>query len=327
MDTASPATAPRSLGAEGSPVSAIGFGCWAIGGPHWRNGDPIGWGEVDDDESIAAVRAALDAGITFFDTADVYGCGHSERVLARALKGHRDEVVIATKFGYTYDEERRESPGTDASPDYIRRACEASLRRLDADVLDLYQFHLGGEDLSSAAAVRDTLEDLVSEGKIKAYGWSTDDPERAAFFAEGEHCKAIQQAFNVLGGNEDTLAVAERDGLASIVRGPLGMGLLTGRMDRDTTFSDSDVRRGWDFSGSHGDQLGKLERIRDILTADGRTLAQGSLGWLLARSPAFVPIPGIRTVAQAEENAGVLAVGPLSSDQLAEIDTVLQAAD
>lgn len=316
-------TAARTLGVGGTPVSAIGFGCWAIGGPHWRNGDPIGWGEVDDDESVAAIRAALDAGITFFDTADVYGCGHSERVLARAVRGHRDEVVIGTKFGYTYDEERRESPGTDASPAYVRQACEASLRRLDTEMIDLYQFHLGDADTETALAVRDTLEDLVVEGKIRAYGWSTDDPARAELFADGLHCRAVQQGFNLLSGNADTLAVAERRGLASVVRSPLGMGLLTGRMNTKTTFEDSDVRHGWDFAGSQGDQLAALERVRDILTSDGRTLAQGALGWLLARSPVFVPIPGIRTVAQAEENAGALVTGPLTPDQLTAIDAIL----
>jgi aryl-alcohol dehydrogenase-like predicted oxidoreductase len=319
----STAAARRTLGEGGASVSAIGFGCWAIGGPHWRNGEPIGWGEVDDDESVAAIHAALDAGVTFFDTADVYGCGHSERVLARALARRRDDVVIATKFGFTYDEERRESPGTDASPDYIRRACEASLRRLQTDVIDLYQFHLGDADLETAAAVRDTLEELVDAGRIRAYGWSTDDPVRAAFFADGQHCKAVQQSFNLLGGNADTLAVAEQRGLASIVRGPLGMGLLTGRMNQQTTFRDSDVRRGWNFSGTQGDQLAALQTVREILTADGRTLAQGALGWLLARSPVFVPIPGIRTVAQAEENAGVLTVGPLSTSQMEAIDAAL----
>jgi aryl-alcohol dehydrogenase-like predicted oxidoreductase len=133
----------------------------------------------------------------------------------------------------------------------------------------------------------------------------------------------VQQSFNLLGGNADTLAVAEQRGLASIVRGPLGMGLLTGRMNQQTTFRDSDVRRGWNFSGTQGDQLAALQTVREILTADGRTLAQGALGWLLARSPVFVPIPGIRTVAQAEENAGVLTVGPLSTSQMEAIDAAL----
>jgi aryl-alcohol dehydrogenase-like predicted oxidoreductase len=317
-------TLTRRLGTNGPEVSAIGFGSWAIGGPHSRNGEPIGWGVVDDDESVAAVHAALDAGVTFFDTADVYGCGHSERVLARALKGR--DVVIGTKFGYTYDEELRESPGADAAPDYIRWACDASLRRLEVEVIDLYQFHLGDYALDRASEVLETLEELVAAGKIRSFGWSTDDPDRAAFFATSAHCAAIQQSFNVLSGNEGVLDVAERNGLASIVRSPLGMGLLTGRISAETVFADTDVRRGWDFAGEQGDRLAALARIRDILTADGRTLAQGALGWLLARSDAFIPIPGIRTVAQAVENAGVLAYGPLADAQLAEIEKTLTSA-
>ena len=316
-------TARRTLGAIGPEISAIGFGCWAIGGPHTRDGQPIGWGVVDDDESVAAIHAALDAGITFFDTADVYGCGHSERIVARALKGRRDGIVVATKFGFTYDEEKRESPGTAASPEYIRSACEASLRRLETDTIDLYQFHLGGYDLDRAGEVVETLEQLVAEGKIRAFGWSTDDAERAAFFARSPHCTAVQQAFNVLSGNAETLKVCEENGLASIVRGPLGMGVLTGKMNRDTTFADTDVRHGWDFKGAQAQTLASVERIREILTSNGRTLAQGALGWLLARSPNFVPIPGIRTVAQAKENAGALQTGPLSEPEMSEVDKAL----
>lgn len=317
------AAGSRRLGSTGPDVSAIGFGAWAIGGPASRDGRPIGWGEVDDDESVAAVHAALDAGITFFDTANVYGAGHSERILSTALAGHRDEVVIATKFGNLIDEDAREAVGRDASPASITAQVEGSLTRLGTDVIDLYQFHIGDHDLDHAGEVRDALEGLVTAGKIKAYGWSTDDPERAEFFAQGEHCAAIQQRFNLFEGNAETLAVCERHGLASVVRSPLGMGLLTGKMTSRTTFADSDVRSSWDWSGDQGRQLEALERIRDILTEDGRTLAQGALGWLLARSPAFVPIPGIRTVAQAQDNAGVLAAGPLSEDQLARIEQAL----
>ncbi|MFD2081277.1 Predicted oxidoreductase [Actinopolymorpha cephalotaxi] len=313
----------RPLGRSGLEVSAIGFGCWAIGGPHSRNGDPIGWGEVDDEESVAAIHAALDEGVTFFDTADVYGCGHSERVLARALRGRRDGVVVATKFGFTYDEERRESPGTDDSPAYVRTACEASLRRLETDVIDLLQFHLGGCDPAAAQDVLGVLEDLVDEGKIRSFGWSTDDPERAAMFAASPHCAAIQQAFNVLGGNAETLAICEAAGLASIVRGPLGMGVLSGKMSGDTRFAADDVRHGWDFRGSQADTLAAVDRVREVLTSDGRTLAQGALCWLLARSPAFVPIPGCRTVAQARENAGALRHGPLSADEMAAVESAL----
>ncbi|GAB3425320.1 aldo/keto reductase [Flindersiella endophytica] len=319
-------TPKRTLGRSGLEVSAIGFGCWAIGGPHSRDGNPIGWGEVDDNESVAAIHAALDEDITFFDTADVYGCGHSERVVARALRGKRDGVVIATKWGFTYDEERRESPGTDASPEYVRTACEASLRRLETDTIDLLQFHLGGASPGEADGVLEVLESLVAEGKIRSYGWSTDDPTRAEQFASREHCSAIQQAFNVLSGNAETLRVCEANGVASIVRGPLGMGLLSGKMRADTTFADNDVRRGWNFRGADAEKLAAVDKVREILTADGRTLAQGALGWLLAKSPAFVPIPGIRTVAQARENAGALRHGPLSDSQMADVETALGRA-
>src|SRR5215216_4188387 len=118
----------RTLGRSGIEVSALGFGCWAIGG-EWQDlgGQPLGWGHVDDDESVRAIHRALDLGVTFFDTADVYGTGHSERVLGRALGGRRDQAVIATKFGFTYDEAKRELIGSDPSPSYVRRACEASL--------------------------------------------------------------------------------------------------------------------------------------------------------------------------------------------------------
>ncbi|RKR76426.1 aldo/keto reductase [Frondihabitans australicus] len=317
--------APRTLGSGGPVVSAVGLGSWAMGGPHWRRGEPIGWGVVDDDESVAAIHAALDAGITFFDTADVYGCGHSERVLGGVLGPLGDRVVVATKFGYTYDEETRESPGTDASPAYIRQACEASLGRLGRDAIDLYQFHLGQHEIADVDDVIETLEELVAEGKICAFGWSTDDTARAEYIARSPHCAAIQQAFNILSGNAATLEVCERNGLASIVRSPLGMGLLTGSMSRETTFSAMDVRRSWDFDGEQGDRLGRLERIRGVLTEDGRTLAQGALGWLLARSPACIPIPGMRTVAQVVDDAGVLAAGALSPTQMDTIESLLSA--
>jgi aryl-alcohol dehydrogenase-like predicted oxidoreductase len=176
----------RTLGRSGITVSALGLGCWAIGGPMWRGERPVGWGTVDDAESLRALRRALDLGVTFFDTSDAYGCGHSERLLGQALAGQRERVVIATKFGNVFDEQTRHITGADASPDFIRQACEASLKRLQTDYIDLYQFHLGSYDLAQAGSVRDTLESLAAAGKIRSYGWSTDDPARARFFA-GKH--------------------------------------------------------------------------------------------------------------------------------------------
>src|SRR5262245_14983095 len=123
----------RRLGRSQLTVSALGLGCWAIGGPFWRGENPVGWGEVDDKQSLAALQRALDLGVNFFDTSDVYGCGHSERILGQALAGKRDQVIIATKFGNIFDEQARQITGASGEPDYIPRACEASLRRLQTD--------------------------------------------------------------------------------------------------------------------------------------------------------------------------------------------------
>lgn len=314
----------RILGRSGLEVSILGLGTWAIGGPFWRDGQPRGWVGADDAESIRAIHRALDLGITFFDTADVYGCGHSERLLGRALAGRRHEVIIATKFGRIFDEETRLITADDARPDAIRRACEASLRRLNTDVIDLYQLHIGDHDLALAAEVRNTLEELVMSGKIRYYGWSTDDQERARFFAEGAHCTAIQHRLNLFEGNERVLAVCETSNLASINRSPLGMGLLTGKFDPASTLPANDVRSGWDFkAGNRAEQLQKLETLREVLTRNGRTLAQAALGWLWARSHSTIPIPGFKSVRQVEENIGAVDFGPLDQDQMQEIDKLL----
>lgn len=305
-------------------MSAVGFGAWAIGGPAYRDGRPIGWGEVDDEESVAAIHAAFDAGISFFDTANIYGAGHSERVVGRALSGRWEEVVIATKFGNLFDEETRQATGTDASPASIRKQCEASLERLGTEVIDLYQFHLGSYDLGAAEEVVATLEELVEAGKIRSFGWSTDDPQRIALFARSPHCAAAQVHFNVVDDSPAVVQALESLGLAGINRGPLAMGALTGKFDRRTTFGGDDVRSRFDFE--HGDErrlLQALEGVREVLSAGGRSLAQGSLCWLLARSPSFVPIPGIRTVAQARENAGAIGHGPLAPEQMDEVERIL----
>ena len=314
----------RVLGRSGIEVSALGMGCWAIGGPFWRGAAPVGWGEVNDQESMQALERALDMGVTFFDTADVYGCGHSERILGAVLAGQRQDVVIATKFGNVFDEQTKRITGFNAEPEFVRRACEASLRRLNTDHIDLYQFHKGDYDVDRADEVLETLERLVEEGKIRAYGWSTDDPERARTFARGEHCAAIQQRLNIFEGSAETLAICEAESLASINRGPLAMGLLTGKFSADSTLPANDVRKDWDFrSGPQAKRLRMLEELREVLTAGGRTLAQGALGWLWARSAVTVPIPGFKTVAQVEENAGAMAFGPLSETQMADVAELL----
>ncbi|MFF3905086.1 aldo/keto reductase [Streptomyces sp. NPDC001848] len=322
----------RPLGRSGIRVSALGFGCWAVGG-EWASldGQPLGWGKVDDEESVRAIRRALDLGVTFFDTADAYGAGHSERVLARALGKRRADVVVATKWGNVIDEERRLLTGSDDSPAYARRALTASLRRLDTDHIDLYQLHLSDADPERAAELRDTCEDFVREGLIRAYAWNTDDPARAAVFAVGEHCTAVQHRLNILQDAPELLALCEESGLASINRSPLAMGLLTGKHRAGRVLEAGDIRNAppaWlpgftEGGGADGEWLRRVEALRDVLTSGGRTLAQGALAWIWARSPLTVPIPGFRSVAQAEENAGALGKGPLAAAQLAEVDRIL----
>ena len=323
----------RRIGRLGPEVSAIGMGCWAIGGPFWAGTQPLGWGEVDDKESIAAIHRALELGVTFFDTANIYGCGHSERVLGQALKEVRDRVVIATKFGNTFDEASRQKTGQDASPEGIRNACDASLRRLDTDHIDLYQFHLNDYDPIKAVGVRETLEDLVGAGKIRFYAWSTDFVDRAKVFAEGKHNAAVQHELSIFTDAPDMLRFCETHGLASINRSPLAMGLLTGKFTEKSSLGPDDVRgiqpewlRYFDQGTAKGEWLERVRKVRQVLTRDGRTLTQGALGWIRARSPMTIPIPGFRTVKQVEENVDALRFEPLSQTMMNEIAEQLSAA-
>ncbi len=316
----------RRLGRSEIVVSAMGLGCWAIGGPWTMRGcGQSGWGQVDDSESIRAIRWAVDAGITLFDTSDCYGCGHSERILGKALGKRRRQVIVATKYGYIFNETTRQVTGSDSHPDFIRRALAGSLRRLNTDLIDLYQFQSYDCDLETAVEVRETLEGLVQEGKIRWYGWSTDDPTRARVFAEGKHCAVIQHHFNVLEGDPGILSVSEEFDLANICRGPLSMGLLTGKFNASSSFPEDDMRCDWNFrDGEESRLLEQFARIRPVLTQDGRTLAQAALGWLWARSPRIIPIPGFKTQRQIEENVAALDLGSLSGEQMDDISVLLR---
>jgi aryl-alcohol dehydrogenase-like predicted oxidoreductase len=311
------------------------MGCWAIGGPFWDGDPPLGWGEVDDDESTRAIETCLDMGVTYFDTASVYGAGHSERVLGAALKHHRARVVISSKFGPVFNEETRQVSGHSAAVEDIRSSCEASLRRLGTDYIDLLFFHINDYPVEQAGEVRDTLDSLVAEGKILSYGWSTDFADRARFFAESRHCAAVQFQMNVIDENPALVRLCEERDIAGVNRGPLAMGLLTGKYAPETTVEGSDVR------ASHGPQwmkyfsggkpspewAAKVAAVREILTGASRTLVQGALAWLWARSEKTLPIPGIRTADQARENCGAIDKGPLSAGQMREIAQILGRPD
>ncbi len=315
----------RTLGHSGLKVSPMGLGCWAIGGPwKWLDGQG-GWGDIDDNESVRAIHAALDLGINFFDTAATYGTGHSEQMLARALEGKRDQVVIATKFGFNVNvAEKHVTFRTDDHLQYIRQECEDSLRRLNTDVIDLYQLHVWDYPIEKVPAVIDVLEALVKDGKIRYYGWSTDSVEGARAFAQGKHCVAIQHDLNVVLDAPEMLAVCEELNLASVNRSPLARGALSGKYTKGYTFPKNDVRTD-DWSKDHffAPTLDQLEKIREILTSNGRTLVQGALAWIWGRSEKTIPIPGFKTVAQVEENAKAMQFGPLTVEQMKEINSLL----
>jgi aryl-alcohol dehydrogenase-like predicted oxidoreductase len=326
----------RKLGKSGIEVSAMGMGCWAIGGPFWRMLDdetrlPMGWGQVDDAESIRAVHQGIDLGVSLFDTANNYGAGHSERLLGQALKGRRDQVVVATKFGSVFDEQtkthfyQRDDPIV--RPEFVREACEASLKRLNTDYIDLYQFHWSDYDVELAVDLLPVLEDLVAEGKIRWYGWSTDHLDRARVFAQGEHCTAIQTTLNVFMDAPEMLELVEEFDLACLNKHPLASGSLTGKFHAGYEFPQDDLRHGIDWTSERGQRrLALVDALRELLASDGRTMVQGALAWIWARSERTLPIPGFKTVKQVRENAGAMEFGPLSAEQMQQVDEILKAA-
>lgn len=322
----------RRLGRSNLEVSAMGLGCWAIGGPwDWLEADgskePDGMGQVDDAESVRAIHYALETGINFFDTAANYGCGHSERILANAIAGRRDKVILATKFGYVIDEEKHTVTETEDIVSRIHQECETSLRNLQTDYIDLYQFHVGNYPTEKAAEVRDILETLVNEGKIRWYGWSTDNVEGARVFAQGQHCTAIQHRLNMLGGAPQMLAVCEEHDQASINRSPFVSGILTGKFNPDTTFPKDDVRSTWSLRNEQATQLiQRIEAVRKFLadTGETRTLAQIAIAWIWTHNDRTIPIPGFKTVAQVRENIQAIEYGLLSKEQMKKIDEIFE---
>lgn len=323
-------TVTRRLGSSGVEVSALGIGTWAIGGPMAAGDVQFGWGEVDDDESVRTLRTAVDLGATLIDTADMYGMGHAERIVRRAVGDRRDDLVYATKWGNTFDEAGRQWTGEDPSPAHARRALQASLDRLGTDRIDVWQLHLSGMDPSLADDLVALCEDLVDDGLIRTYGWSTDDPARAARFAAGPRCAVVQCTLNVLDPAPEMLDLARDHDLAVLARSPLAMGLLSDRITADTVIPPGDVRHtspdwlAWFRDGRPTPEyLARRDAVRDILTSGGRTVAQGALAWLWACDRRIVPIPGCRTVAQAEENVGALAHGPLSAAQFSDVERLV----
>jgi len=319
----------RRLGKSNLEVSALGMGCWAVGGPWTWNqpGEepfPAGWGQVDDVESIRAIQVALDLGIDFFDTAANYGAGHSEAILGKTLAGQREHVIIATKFGHMVNEADKVVHKDDEQIlGNLRQDCENSLRRLGTDYIDIYQFHEASYNPDKAPQVVDVLEELVKEGKIRYYGWSTDLPDRARIFAKGEHYTAVQFALNISQDNEEMRNLCADFDLGGINKNPLNKGILTGKFNADSTFPENDIRHGLNFKqGIPAERLKQVDALWEVLTARGHTLAQASLAYIWALDERMIPIPGFKTVQQMEENAGALELGLLSEEQMQQINEI-----
>lgn len=311
-------------------VSPIGLGGWAIGGEFWEGDQPLGWGKVDDKESIRAIHYALDNGVNFIDTANIYGAGHSEVVIGQAVKDKRANVILSSKFGFDADEKTKQILGSFSNPHEIQAMCEASLRRLDTDYLDVYYFHIGDHPIEQIDEIRETLEDLVNQGKILSYGWSTDCEQRAASLIGRPGFTSVQFENNVLNPNQSLMTLCERHSLAGVNRSPLAMGLLSEKHLANMTLSDTDIRKlspEWLSYFENGKPsprfVSKIEAIRDILTSDGRSLVQGSLAWLWAQSPNNIPIPGFRTEQQVQQLIQGIEKGPLKPIQLEQIQNIM----
>lgn len=320
----------RCLGKSGIEVSALGMGCWAIGGPWtWaqpgQEPRPTGWGKVDDRESLRAIHAALEMGVNFFDTAANYGVGHSERILGQALLGRRDKVVIATKFGRIMNERIKTVYADDSRIlGNVCRDLEDSLRRLQTNYIDIYQLHAPAYEPQLAEELREVLEELVSQGKVRWYGWSTDLVDRARIFAEGEHCTAIQFALNALDDNPEMRNLCAQFNLGGINKDPLNKGMLTGKFSTETSMPADDVRSMTNFRDtSIARRLETVQALREVLTVGGRSMAQGALAYIWGLDERMVPIPGFKTVQQVRDNAGALAFGHLSQSEVRQVQEIV----
>ncbi|WP_373636603.1 aldo/keto reductase [Yoonia sp. BS5-3] len=310
----------------------LGLGCWAIGGPFFMDGRAVGWGAVDDQVSKAAIAAAVEKGVTHFDTAQAYGCGHSETILGDALKSHTD-VAIATKIGLRIDTASKQLTGPITDAAEIRQSIDDSRKRLGRDRIDMVLHHNNELPIDTAKPAFDMLATLYETGVIGGFGWSTDFPESAKAFADYPGFTCIEHAMNVLKPADQIVALIEEQQLLSLIRSPLAMGVLGGKYDQKTQFSRDEIRGsnpGWQDYFKDGKitdaYLAQLDGVRETLRADGRTLAQGALAWLWARTPNAIPIPGFRTTEQVHDLCGALDKGPLTPDQMDEIAAILKRA-
>ncbi len=301
----------RTLGSTGWNVSTVSFGAWAIGGS---------WGQVADDESLAALHRAVERGVNFFDTADVYGDGRSERLLAQLYRDHGDDLYIATKAG------RRLDPHTAAgfTRENLTAFVERSLKNLDREALDLLQLHCPPTEVYYLPEVFGLLDDLVQAGKVRYYGVSVEKVEEALKAIEYPNVQTVQIIFNMFRQRPADLFFeqARKRNVGILARVPLASGLLTGKFRRSTAFAETDHRnfnregeafdRGETFAGV--DYERGLQAVEALQAAcpDGMTMPQFALRWILMFEAVTCAIPGAKRPSQAEENAHAADLPALS---------------
>ncbi|PWB68395.1 MAG: general stress protein [Deltaproteobacteria bacterium] len=286
------------LGDAGVIISVVGFGGWAIGGH--------GYGAVEDPQSIAAIRRALDSGITLFDTADVYGFGHSEEILARALEGRIKDVIVATKFGVRWDESGRTIK--DCSIGYIRKALEGSLRRLRTDCIPLYQLHWH-DGVTPLPAVFETLLRLQEEGKIRYIGCSNLPISDFRRIPGSGKMDSAQLPFSLV-FRQTTRDLADyqgQQGIATLVYGVLARGLLSGKYGQASRFGERDTREtDPEFRKNLVRYAGIVENVIKMATKYRRTPSQVAIRWVLEQPSVSCALVGVKTEEQVSENAGAV---------------------
>lgn len=308
----------RPLGSSGLSVTDVGLGLWAVAGGEWGPGD--------DADSLAAIEAAFDAGVNFFDTADVYGAGHSEELLGRSMTGRRDRFIVATKIGWTDFDRDRDRSQYD-TVEKLMAGVAGSLSRLGTDYLDVIQCHIGYPEPNTGVFI-EGFKRLKEAGTVRACGVSTSNFDHLRRFNEEGGCDVLQVDYSILDRfpEREIFPYCQEQGIGVIVRGPLGMGLLTGKFAADDTFPEGDFRRAWTEDPSQRSQfladLAVVEQLKAVAT-DGESLSQFALRFVRSHPAVSTVIPGARNQSQAQANVAAGRHPLLSENELAAVDRIV----
>jgi len=305
----------RTLGPKGPTVSAIGLGCMGMS---------EFYGAADEAESVRTIHHALDAGLNFLDTADMYGNGANEQLVGKTISNRRDEVFLATKFGIMRDPANPERRGINGRPEYVRAACDASLKRLGANYIDLYYQHRVDRDVPIEETVG-AMAGLVRAGKVRFLGLSEPSAQTIERAHKVHPITAVQSEYSLWTRDPEDgiLQTCEKLGIGFVPYSPLGRGFLTGAIRSPRDFAEDDFRRGNPrfMGGNFARNLGLVDTVRELATAKGCTAAQLALAWVLAQGEHIVPIPGTKRVKYLDENLAATDV-VLSKEDVAAIDDV-----